>query len=430
MARELNTEITFDHTHRMRRVREYGYNRERTIYLRFTRESNDESFFVQAWGSAFPEDGGGGYQGRVANAGRSVEAAIDIVRSEWQRQVVDYHELVDGRKRHPFVDGVDLAGAADRQHLDTIGIELARAGDTLFWALFGDPGMKEITALLRRALRAGEHVITMESDTLFAPWGLLYTPPRENEQLVGPGASWSIDGFWGYRHLVEHNFSRTPGFDSRIHVPGGQVVAGLNVDRDVDNEHPPTPFIEPVIEFFRERTRAVVRNSKDELAHALTGARFDDHITYFGCHAEVSGVGGGLPEPPYLALGDKKQIRGVELIGWLAQRSGQSLPNRPLVFVSACQGGQLCSRFYGAFGRDLLQHGARCLLGPQIDLPRRFAAEYTTRLFSALLEPGTRLGDVVRALAREFADDHRNPLGLIFSLYRGLDVHFGPRDAA
>lgn len=83
----------------------------------------------------------------------------------------------------------------------------------------------------------------------------------------------------------------------------------------------------------------------------------------------------------------------------------------------------MSSLFYPAFGHQLLHYGARCLIGPQIDLPRAFAREYTTRLFTAFLEPRTKLGDIVRTLAREFVDDYHNPLGLIFSLYRGIDVH-------
>ncbi|MEV0638650.1 hypothetical protein AB0I77_27660 [Streptomyces sp. NPDC050619] len=103
---------------------------------------------------------------------------------------------------------------------------------------------------------------------------------------------------------------------------------------------------------------------------------------------------------------------------------------RPLVFVGACHGGQLSSAFYSAAGHYLLRNGARCLLGPQIDLPRAFAREYATRLFTDLLDHGARLGDSVRRLARDFADEAGSPLGLIFTLYRGLDVHLWPQEPA
>lgn len=73
----------------------------------------------------------------------------------------------------------------------------------------------------------------------------------------------------------------------------------------------------------------------------------------------------------------------------------------------------------------LLEYGANCLIGPQIDLPVGFAKEYTCRFFDALLRPGTRIGDITRDLAREFIDKNHTPLGLIFTLHRGLDVHLG-----
>lgn len=269
-------------------------------------------------------------------------------------------------------------------------------------------------------LRTAEYAVTVESDDLFAPWGLLYLPPSADRDLYGSEPSWSYSGFVGHRHIVEHGFSRARGFDSRIRVPDERVTVGLNVDERVDQEYPHTPYVERVIRFFRGRANMVVRTSRDELADALLARTFAEQITCFGCHAEVGGTGPG--PGPYVVLGDDAEIY-ADILAWLA---GQPLPSRPLVFVGACQGGQLASVFYPSFGHHLLRHGARCLLGPQADLPRGFAGAYTERLFEAFLAPGAKLGDVVRALARSFADEQGNPLGLIFSLYRGMDVHLWP----
>ncbi|MFD5089117.1 CHAT domain-containing protein [Amycolatopsis thailandensis] len=420
MTRELATVVTVDHTDGLRRVHDHRYNRERTIHLCFTREAGEGGYLVQAWGSAFPEDGGGGYRGRLTDVD-TVHDYTDILRRRWQDKLIQHSERRDGRTRYPFAENWDLSGPDDHHRLDEVGLSLAKAGQMLFTLLFrhGDEGLTEIADRLECALREAEHVITVESDKLFIPWGMLYTTPREADNLSSPDATWSLDGFWGYRHLVEHGFSRLRGFDSRIHLTADQVVVGLNVDERVDDAHPQTPCIKAVIDFFECRTNTVVRRNKDELAWAIQQPEFADHITYFGCHGEVSGDGTHTG-PPYLRLQDDEEIHGAELIGWLTHRP---LPTRPLVFISACQGGQLSSKFYRAFGRDLLDHGARCLVGPQIDLPRAFAREYTTRLFEAFLQPETKLGDVIRNLARTFADDYRNPLGLIFSLYRGMDVH-------
>jgi hypothetical protein len=133
----------------------------------------------------------------------------------------------------------------------------------------------------------------------------------------------------------------------------------------------------------------------------------------------VSGSDGRV-EHPYLILEDGERIYGADIAAWLVDAP---LPTRPFVYVGACQGGQVCSSLYSAFGKVLLSNGGRCLIGPQIDLPPAFACEYSRRLFTEFLESGAKLGDIVQSLARTFLDDHANPLGLMFSLYRGIDVH-------
>jgi hypothetical protein len=422
MTRDLHTVVTVDHTDKMRNIRDRTYNRDRTIHIRFTKEHGDAGYHVQAWGSAFPQDGGGGYQGHLAANVAVANSGINDLRAAWQHQVVGYiQRRDDGRNCFPFVENWNLSGSTDPDWLEHIGLKLARASHALFSLLFlnGDAGLKEIADHLALALRSDENVITMESDDLFVPWGMLYTPPKESDSLWGSAATWSLEGFWGYRHLIEHNFSRAPGFDSRVLIPARRVIVGLNVDERVDSEYPTTPCVQPVMDFFTDRTHVVVRRTKDELACALQDPLFSDHITYFCCHGQVSGATES-PGRTYLKLTDDEEIYSTEFIGWLSRNP---LPTRPVVFVNACQGGQMSSLFFPAFGHHLLHYGARCLIGPQIDLPRAFAREYATRLFTAFLESRTKLGDIVRALAREFANDYRNPLGLIFSLYRGIDVH-------
>ncbi|MGY5283285.1 hypothetical protein [Nocardia gipuzkoensis] len=405
-----------DNSYELRRVPDVEYNRNRTIHMCFTKVAG--GFTVQAWGSAFPPSGGGSYRGFLRDENHEVDLAISGLRAVWQRKIVDYSE---GFNIYPFSDKWDLSGPLDRERLNQVGLTLAREGSNLFDLIFDpkDEGLREIREHLVCALRAGEQVITMESDELFAPWGMLYVPP-EGTDLWLPDAEWSMDGFIGYRHLIEHNFSRVPWFDSRISIDTDRVVVGLNIDERVDNNRSKTPFVGPVVTFFSDRTSVVVRRSKPELAAALRNSDFGDHITYFGCHGRPAGK---RLELSTLVLEDDEVIASTDFRGWL---SGRTLPTKPMVFVSACEGGQMATLFYRSFGLHLLQSGARCLVGPQVDMPVSFAREYTERLFSQFLQPDRRLGDIVRDLTREFADTFRNPLGLIFSLYRGIDVHLSP----
>jgi hypothetical protein len=74
-----------------------------------------------------------------------------------------------------------------------------------------------------------------------------------------------------------------------------------------------------------------------------------------------------------------------------------------------------------------LKKKALGLIGAQIDLPVLFAEEYARRFFRALLDRSAsgvvRIGPLMRELTRRFITDHRNPLGLVYSLYRGLDSY-------
>jgi hypothetical protein len=396
---------------RRRQMRTYPQTRQRTINLRFEYQNN--GYLVHAWGAAFPEDGAGAYMGRLNLSADVVHAAVANLRDTWQRLLVERKEQTADGVGFPFVDQWDLRGEAAGL-LDAVGPKLAQAGWQLFTVLFsrGDEGLSEIGECLEAALASGEQIISIHSGDLFVPWPMLYTP-------VGGDGTWSMSGFWGYRHLIEHCFPRAAGFDIRIHAAGKRPIVGLNVDPRVDDQFPPTPCVAPIVEFFQSRGDPLVRTTRDEFQAALTHPEFTDQVLYFACHGFVGGPTGGSTVEPWLYLADDEPIRYTDLIAWLP---ADALPTSPVVFINACQGGQMHSRFYPSFGAAFIAGGANCLVGPQIDLPRAFSREYTRRFFSALLD-GARIGDIGRDLAREFADVHHNPLGLIYSIYRGLDTH-------
>ena len=264
-------------------------------------------------------------------------------------------------------------------------------------------------------------MLAFQSTKLFAPWWMLYTPPASLD-LYDEATQWSDPmwrGFWGYNHLIEHRLDQSP-ITTRI-VRQGQVRVSLNVDPGIDVELS-TEFVASMEAFFRSHSTTrdpEIRKLKIQLARAFRSDNFCDQIIYFGCHGKVGGPAGGYSGSAQLTLGDQRPIRTNDFRAWLGKRH---LTSTPFIFINACQGGQMSSRFYTAFGPPLLGKGANCILGPQVDVPAAFAAEYALRLFDEFLRPGTRLGDIVRQLTQEFIIHHRNPLGLIFSLYRGLDT--------
>jgi hypothetical protein len=361
--------------------------------------------------------------GRLNLAEFDVTGAINDCRDTWLRAVVNKDFPIPGKDEFwPYDREWDLSGSQYAGLLDDVAPKLARAGQTLFDNIFGqgDEGLTEIATLLKAALRDGPVILAIQSSTLFAPWWMLYTTPERSVDLDAEDFRWDSslwEGFWGYQHLIEHRLDQAQ-ISTRI-VRQGNVKVGLNVDPTIDTSLN-VNFVDSVTSFFkghRDTRDPEIRQAKDQLARALKARNFGDQIIYFGCHGTVSEQAGASPQ---LALGDQEPIRTSDLRGWL--REPRRLTSNPFVFINACQGGQMSSRFYTAFGPPLLLKGANCILGPQIDVPAVFAAEYATRLFEHFLHPETRLGDVVQQLTREFIDKHQNPLGLIFSLYRGLDT--------
>src|SRR5262249_45826476 len=158
-----------------------------------------------------------------------------------------------------------------------------------------------------------------------------------------------------------------------------RVKAGLNIDSRLDAQFATTPPVGPVIELFRQHATVTVRESRSQLARDISSARFTDQMMYFGCHGAVSGVAGHEAQ---LRLTDAEPLFASAFRGWFAPTP---LRTNPVVFVNACQGGQMSSMFCASFGRILLQNGANCLLGPQIDIPPVFACAYAHELVPRLL---------------------------------------------
>jgi len=378
-----------------------------------------DAFRVLAYGSAIPDDGGGPWMGRTAYGRNQAYAAISQLRSIWQRRVIEYR--VSGR--YPFSAGWDLSGPVDRGHLDAVGLDLAQAGQRLFTFLFrtGDESLRKIANLLEDALRHNDQLIEIHSDQLFAPWWMLYTPPEPQTDLLDQDAPWDLEGFWGFRHLIQHTVRRHPRWFPEITSPAGQLAVGLNVDHriDADTRIGEVRYVSPLTEFFSARARTVVRDRKAELAKAMQAADFPDKLIYFACHGRVTGGDGTVVAQASLTLSDDDPILTTDFVEWF---DNQPLSTNPVVFIGACQGGQMSSMFYDAFGLELLKAGANCVIGPQVDLPAPFAARYADALFSRFLAGNCRLGDAVRDLTRSCALERRTPLGLIISLYRGLDT--------
>lgn len=414
----------------------YPQVRNRTINLLF--DVHGDRISLRAFGSAFPDDGGGGFHGWLTYRTQEIRAAVHSLRETWQHQVIERYEATPGLE-YPYAQQWDLTGSATHpSRWNDVGQRLAREGSNAYKLLFdiGDDGLQEIGQLLRDALSRDAQIITIHSEHLHVPWSMLYTPQADSPDLEVLDAQWVTSGFWGYSHWVEQCLGRSNGHDSRIHLTEGRLRTGMNVDPRLDTEFankPPYknyPCVAPMIEFFKRHSDVEIRETRPQMAASLRPGCQTEQIMYFGCHMKVSGTTRNADSaltPAQLVLSDDDPIRTADVQVWL---EGRKLRPGPIVFANACQGGQLATQFYGSIGATLLQSGINCLIGPQVDLPPLFALEYATRFFEVFFERGVRVGDIVRDLARFFADKCENPLGIAISLYRGIDTHIAPQESA
>jgi hypothetical protein len=412
MVRTLPVTVTQDNTNDLRMIRSSEGNLERTINISLERESADrQSFIVRAWGRVFPADGGA-YVARLPLPQQTVDAAISDCWDTWREVVIE--KVYHGRK--PYLSSVDQR-SLERSKFDDIMISLAEAGDSLFRVLFssGDKDLDEIRNIIVAALLDDEQVISFHSEDVLAPWSMLYVTDPDARTLGSTGM-WQAERFLGYKHLIEHQFRRVTS-ETLICAQDSRVWASLNVDDRIDRAG--TAFVRPVEMLLQSRAQVCGRRTdKRSLADAFKSREFRDQIIYFGCHGHVVGSGASGRLQGELRLADDKAIRSSDIISWLEER----LPSNPVVIVNACAGGAMGSPFYTTFARDLLARGANCLVGPQIDIPICFAADYAVHLLDRFLVPQVRLGGIVRELSRTFLDDYSNPLGLTYSLYRGMDT--------
>jgi hypothetical protein len=167
-----------------------------------------------------------------------------------------------------------------------------------------------------------------------------------------------------------------------------------------------------------------VNSTREEFFNTLTESDFSAKFLYFYCH----GQGAGDPQNPnsgnssHITLTDNEKIT-VEDIQYILQQ--KDLICSPFVFINACQGGQMTTLFYKTIGAEFLKRKSLGLIGPQIDMPIVFAAEYAQRFFQIFIgsqEP-VRIGCLMKRLSNDFLFLHKNPLGLAYSLYHGADCY-------
>jgi hypothetical protein len=355
---------------------------------------------------------------------------VQECRGEWRRSLIDFR---DPAGNYSFQNHWDLSDNPDLKK-QILG-KLATAGSKLFLEIFfsarpGDPVEKKALATIGQALRA--HMaskatwIRVTSDGFFAPWNLIYS-----DKVSLDGADVHVDGLWGYKHLVEHvpeSGDGQQGIDLDESIP---LNMALQLDQRIDTElnvRCNSAVMDLLAKYANQTLARTHHDYKAQLMTALRNGLLDEHILYFCCHALQEGDAAIRLDANYMMLSDdpREAVQNRISPGDLTLSiDTRTFSKHPVVFLNACGGGQINSIFYEGFATVFLGRSACAVIGPQTEVPAVFAGEFARRFFGEFFQggPDRSIGKILHKLRCEFMDKYNNPIAVLYSVYRGGDVH-------
>jgi hypothetical protein len=373
--------------------------------------------------------------GSPATINLNVDAVFDLVqdcRDAWDQALAGLATMrpsaSGGQKQfRPYESQWDKP--VDAPTFNRLGGNLAIAGERLFASIFernqGTP-LDKVAEKLRAMAAADSFALAVYATDFHIPWRMLYTHPHVGESLAPDGSNFDPKGFWGYRHVIEQFTQR---HDIRDYVLARDKLSfGAALDECIDKE-----FDVDCIQLHRkfiERSAAHLAytewTTKAQVMAGLAATPFAQQVLYFLCHGEGAGtINKPVLTPPSLQLTNLEEIKAADIRASVKRRFD---PSPPLIFINACRGGQLNTlvRHNFTFASEFLQQGAVCVIGPQLEVPAVFAGEFGKEFFERLIiraVPPPQVGILLRDLTCDMWDSHRNPFGLVYSLYAGADCH-------
>lgn len=388
--------------------------REPLRHLLVLVDRHDDGFRIGLFGGSVPR-----HSAVVRQSRENLESVADKLRQAWEERLVRFRERdEDG---YPvggflFAENVDLDGHAPGRLRAALG-RLQRLGWQLLLCLTDGTG--KLGDALLGALGGEGLRISFESRVLQLPWAMMCLRPEP--------AKPAFDLFLGYRHQIEQtgclDVPHDPPPPLRPGGTGAPPKASLNADASLAPE-----AALAVGELLGAATALTTRRSGDQLLAALSEDGYDEELMYFWCHGffEASPNGTSRPRLAIRLHRDEDPIDSAEIRAALHASPAGRLTRSPFVLLNACNTGRPSDGDVHHLGQALVEKGAGGVLAPQIEVPVPFAARYAAR-FLELYLAGESAGVVVHRLAREFADDHRNPLGLVYALHYGMDCRLGGR---
>ncbi|MCU4671914.1 CHAT domain-containing protein [Microbacterium fluvii] len=225
------------------------------------------------------------------------------------------------------------------------------------------------------------------------------------------------------RHAPHRRTGAAGAARHRASPTGDRIDAGADRARRLQRDDRPADAVEAdrrAARLLARSGRRADRGHDPRRPHRGTVASASDAVLYLYCHAEASAAD---TDASRLILTGSESLTLGELEVYAP--TGDRLPGHPLVFINACESGELTPLFYGGFVSYFLAKGARGVIGTECKTPALFASEWAKAFFDELFA-GTPLGETVLTLRRRFLADHANPLGLLYGVHCDVDTVVSP----
>jgi len=352
----------------------------------------------------------------------------------WKELLVDFRPLAEdgrplpGEPERPYASLLDLRERPPRE-LAQIVRDLALAGSAvLFDTLLGgtDPRVELFGSYLTEALAMHEGLRIRFDSELYLPWPMVCLRPEDLGLPADPDDPAGVfPRFLGHRHQIEQTGGTYPWLGGLRDAP---AVPAVSLNHDVRVDRKGHTRAAEVAALLSKDTRFAERTTRAELLSALADGGLCEHLMYFWCHGHFI-PNGSQPSCLALKLTDQTAIDALA-VRERRRRFGDNSPFQPFVLLNACHAGIPDDGGDLAFlGGELIRAGARGVLGPQTEIPQRFAAEYALEFLSRYLHGEQTAGAIAHQVARHFADEFHNPLGFAYTLHYGMDTRLERAEA-
>ncbi|MCW8382407.1 CHAT domain-containing protein [Streptomyces justiciae] len=394
-----------------------------------------ERIRARLYGPAVPSEYGTEHRADLTARPADVRAAAARLCRLWKELLVGYTPPRGNLPavEYPYASLVDLRSRPPGEQWEIVE-ELALAGkQLLFGILLGgsDPRVHRFGAYLAQALSGREGLRVRFDSELYLPWTMVCLRPDDVPVPTGTlrhqDPMTVYPRFLGYRHQIEQTGGAYPCLSRRREVPDVLAVS-LNHDTRLDRKDQ-TRAAE-VAALLAKGTDFVERTTRSELRRALSDAGLREHLMYFWCHGDFIPNGAHRPSLA-LRLTDRTAMVDAHTVRECRQHVEEGSPFQPFVMLNACHAAMPAEGGDPAFlGVALIQAGAQGVLGPQIEMPQVFAAEYALEFLTRYLRGSQTAGAISCAVARYFADELHNPLGIAYTLHCGMDARLERAESA